>query len=953
MADTPSIAGSTVSHYRILEKLGGGGMGVVYKAEDTRLHRFVALKFLPEGIARDPHTLARFHREAQAASALNHPNICTIHDIGEQDGQVFIAMEFLDGMTLKYRIAGKPIDTDVLLSLAIEVADALDAAHSKGIVHRDIKPANIFVTERGHVKILDFGLAKLAPSADGGAAGAASLSSMPTASEQDLLTRPGTAMGTVAYMSPEQVRGQELDARTDLFSFGVVLYEMVTGVLPFRGDTSGVLAEAILNRVPVVPVRLNPDVPPKLQEVIHKALEKDRELRYQNASDIRTDLQRLKRDTESARIRPVTEVTLPWVRNYKWAVIAGVAVVVTGLTVGSWLYHARSAHALGESDTILVADFANTTGDPVFDDTLKQALSVSLRQSPFLNVVSDSKISATLQQMTRPANAPLTPDVAREVCQRAGSKAYIGGSIASLGSEYVVGLQAVNCQDGDTLAQKQVTAASKEKVLGALGKAATNLRSELGESLATVQKFDVPLEQATTSSLEALKAYSLGEKAKREKGSAAALPFYQRAIELDPNFAMAYAEMGVGYFNLDQLARCNEYLTKAYGLREHASESEKLRIASVYNDLVTGDLEQAAQTYQAEIASYPRYSSAYTNLAAVYSAEGQYQKAMELSRQAMRLAPDGVAVYGNLGNELMGLNRFDEARKTVQQALARKLDDENLHLDLYGLAFVEGDAPGMAEQAAWFDGKPEFEHDILAAESATEAYSGHLAKARGLTRRAVESAIRTDNKESAAYWQIDGALREAAFGNSEAARQGAAQALALAPGNQEVEGKAALAYALAGDAAHARSLADGIARRFPRNTMVQSVVLPTIRAQLEIGGKNPAQSIEILQAAAPYEMTTGFGGCLYPAYVRGQAYLAAQRSAAAAAEFQKVLDHLGIVQNCWVGALAHVGLARAYAMQDDSTKARTAYQNFLTLWKDADPDVPILRDAKAEYAKLQ
>ncbi len=968
------MIGQTISHYRIVEKLGSGGMGVVYKAQDTRLDRFVALKFLPADLATDPQSLERFRREAKAASALNHPNICTIYDIGEHDGRSFIVMEFIEGMVLRKCIAGGPLQTDIILSLAIEIAGALEAVDAVGIVHRDIKPSNVFVTQLGHVKILDFGLAKMTTHVD--LPGSEKLHEASTVTTRDL-TAAGATPGTIAFMSPEQVHGEELDHRTDLFSFGVVIYEMATGRLPFEGKTVGATFAAILHEWPQPPTHWNSRLPAGLDKIVFKALQKDQRLRYQHASEIRTDLQQLSAATKStattladpeAWATQSTETAVP--RKNRWRLAPPVGLIIILALLGAIILGLSQRHAshlskLNERDTIVLGDFANSTGDPVFEDTLKTALAVSLNQSPFLNVVSDNKVLATLKLMTRPPDTKLTPDVARDLCQRIGSKAYIAGSIASLGSQYVLGLTAVDCQSGDTLAEEQATAGAKEKVLDALGKAASKLRGELGESLATVQRLDVPLYEATTSSLEALKAYSLGIKEDRQKGPSAALPYFQRAIELDPNFADGYKAVGIDYYAMAELGRARDYYARAFRLRGHASERERLDITAFYSENVTGELEKAAQAYEEGIESYPRRAQWRGNLANVYAAQGDYEKAVEEFREGLRLAPDDVAMYGNFANCLLALQRFDESLQTIHDAEARKLDSVVLHNALYGLAFLKDDSRAMAEQQQWFAGKPE-ENLGLSLASDTEAYAGHLRTARELTKRSIDSAIRADSKETAAIWEEIAAQREAAFGNLIDAKNAASEGLRLSPASPGAAAEAALVFAMSGDAARAESLAQDLNQRFPLDTQMQTLWLPAIRAQLALNRKNPALALSTLQSASAVEFAqinfVANLSCLYPTYIRAEAYLAGGKSKEAADEFQKIVDHNSIVWNCWTGALARLGMARAIALQAKTSwgadkdaarvRALAAYEDFLTLWKQADHDIPILKQAKAEYAKL-
>jgi tetratricopeptide (TPR) repeat protein len=938
--------GTRLGPYEVLSAIGAGGMGQVYKARDTRLNRDVALKVLPDSFT-DPGSRERFQREARAASALSHPNICAIFDIGEDNGRLFLVMELLTGQTLKQRIGGKPMDTAEVLTLGIQLSDAIDAAHSKGIIHRDIKPQNIFITGRGQAKILDFGLARvdLARQSTG--------EEQPTVELANSLTTPGTTVGTYSYMSPEQARGQQVDSRSDLWSLGVVLYEMATGTLPFQGDSSGAILESLFAK-PVPPVReRNPGLPAALERIISKALEKDRDLRYQSAADLRADLKRAEREISAtglpatAPLAPEPAAVAKQAPSRSWLKY-GIAAVVAVAAGAGYLYwrQGRQANLLTDKDVVVLADFNNTTGDSVFDGALKQAAAIQFEQSPFLKIKPDGEIRQALKLTGRSSDERLTHQIAREICERDGHKAMIAGSIASLGKTYVVTLEAVNCSSGETLAREQAVADDKEHVLKALSEAASNLRGKLGESLASIQKLNYEFKQATTASLEAFKAYSLGEAQKSQGLWLTAVPFYERATQLDPNFAMAFARMAVVYSNAGEPGKAIEAAKKAYLLVDRVSERERLYITSRYHDSVSRDRDKAIETYELYKRTYPRDLTPHVNEGTLFSNVGENEKAIQEFLEAKRLEPRSAVAYTNLVGSYTSLGRFDEARATAEQAISLRLGSTDAHMGLLRIAYLTGDNAAAAKEIQWAAGSPD-EYKSLAEQAVLPDYLGQSRKSKTLRQHSAEAARQRGLPGFAADVLSRAAFSAAAIGDCDGVRTQAKAVLALER-DADVIAPAVIAMGWCGDAAGAMKIAEEGVHQFPTDTIHNSVYVPTLRAAIELKRNDPTKAIENLQSTARFER--GFAA---PIYLRGLALLSLHKGQEAAAEFQKILDHKS---DYWADsvliALSRAGSARAFALAGDSSKSKKAYQDFLALWKDADPDLHILAEARKELAAL-
>ena len=927
------MIGTLVGHYKIVERLGAGGMGVVYRAEDVRLGRQIALKFLPADLAGDPEALDRFRREARVASSLNHPNICTIHDVGEHQGQQFIVMELLDGRMLKDEIAGRPLPFDRVLELGVEIADALDAAHANGIVHRDVKPANIFVTRRGQAKVLDFGIAKLAQSRRGAADDAELTRVAP-----EHVTTIGTTLGTMSYMSPEQARGSELDARADIFSFGIVLYEMATGALPFTGATPVATFEALLTKQPAPPSSVNRSVPAEFDRLIAKALEKDPDLRYQTAADLRGDLKRLRRASESASM-PVAAMPAAPRRWLGWKTLVTGAIVAMAAIAGVFVYSSRP-RAFAERDAVVIADFANSTGEPVFDDTLKEALEVQLRQSPFLSVLPEQRVQGTLRLMGRPAGEKLTPAVARDLCQRTASKAMIAGAISRLGNAYVISLDASNCRTGDTIEKRQVQAETKETVLKALGSVAEELRRGLGESLASIGKYDAPVRDATTGSLDALKSYSTGMATRRRDGDAASLPFFKKAIEQDPDFGLAHARLSTVYSNLGESAQARDQLAKAYALKDRVSEPERLYIVARYHT-TAGDAQKAIETYQVWNQTYPNDFVPHSNLANLYENRGEHDKAAEEYRAAMALAPDEPLPRASLSGVYLDQGKLDEARKTLEDAIARGLDSTSVRIQLYMIAFFRHDDADMVRQIEASKRFPDA-FRTLGAEMSVTMYRGQLARARELAARfESESASKTGLKGSAAQGWCNVAQAAALFGDPAAARAAVRRSLGLER-NVSTLLNSAFALATLGDLAEAQKAVNE-AKSSPLASsedartgfqLIEAVVKMRRGDRTALDGLPPIKENDTGAAVTAGVINLQFGN-----------------ADAAARLFKGLIDRpapsLSINR-----AQAPLFYGRALAKLGKIDESRKAYEEFLQAMKDADADLPIVAAAKREYAAL-
>ena len=967
-----------VSHYRILEKLGAGGMGVVYLAEDLKLGRKVAIKVLSHEYTTNKDRLHRFEQEASAASNLNHPNIITIHEVGDDEGRHYIATEYIDGATLRRKMAASQLATTEVLDIAIQVASALEEAHTAGIVHRDIKPDNIMIRRNGYVKVLDFGLAKLTETIDRTPLDA-------EASTRVLVqTDAGVVMGTSHYMSPEQARGKPVDSRSDIWSLGVVIYEMVAGRTPFEGETSTDVIVAITQKEPPPLARFASNVPPELDWIVMKALRKDRDERYQTIKELLTDLRRLKQRLEfeaelersaapgsfsgSKISELVTAPTTPeravptktvthvssaeyiatGIKKHK-IVVAVVALLLVGATVTAVYLYRRNSHPLTDRDTVLVTDFVNTTGEPVFDGTLKQALAVHLGQTPFLNLFPDDRVRETLRFMGRSPDDRITRDVGREICQRQGIKAMLTGTIATLGSHYVITLEAMNPTSGDIFAREQIEAESKEKVLSSLGTAVVNLRRRLGESLSSIQKYDVPIEQATTSSLEALKAFAMADEERAKGRARESLVLYQRAIQLDQNFAMAYARIGVHYVNQDQLEASKEWIHKAYDLRERVSERERLYIAEKYYGYVTGEVDKTIETLQTWTRLYPDDFVPHNNLAINYKFLGQYEQSLKESLEAVRLSPNTTSARENLMTSFIALGRFDEAEQTAREMQRINHDSPSAHFSRYFFGFLRRDQAAMDREVQWARGKPD-EAQMTSFLAATAMHSGKLKEAEELHKRAVELFKSQNRNENASAELLSFASNLLLVGKCDKAKDNAKASLALFRGQIGL-GASAMIFAACGDASQAEQLLEFARANHPKNTIISSMLVPMLRAAIEKNRGNTAEAVRLLESVRAYDFgrVTGLG----TTYMRGNLYLEQRMAKEAAAEFKKVIDSTGIDPTSPAHALSHIGLARAAAVNGDTAAARKSYQDFFAVWKDADQDLPVLVQAKKEYEQLK